>query len=451
VKESLNVRSSNGEKSRGQWSCNGSLTGKEHPLRLVRFVQEGSSVEEFDVLVEVQSDKASVEITSRYAGVVKQHCYKEGEVAKVGSALCKIEMQAEEGAVEEPATQSKGGKEEEVTKTKAEIQPDRLTMQASSGTSQSVPQNASTSASGPSLATPAVRRIVREHRVDINQVKGTGKSGRVTKEDVQAYLTSDSSSISSASSSIQSSAQGVSSSSVKPLTGTRKAMFKAMSKTWAIPHFGYSDEIDITKLDQIRKEMQAVLSADQSKEAVVKLTMLPFLLKALSLALYRHAIFRSTLDEETMSLHEKDNHSISIALSSSRGLLTPTLPCDVRQASIIDVAEQIQTFQRIITERGLTQSEMGSGATVTLSNIGNIGGLYTFPLIPPTGQLIIGAVGRSRIMPRFNEQGDVVKAFILPVSFSADHRVVEGVELARFVQDWKLLLENPSSWLLTMR
>jgi 2-oxoisovalerate dehydrogenase E2 component (dihydrolipoyl transacylase) len=179
--------------------------------------------------------------------------------------------------------------------------------------------------------------------------------------------------------------------------------------------------------------------------------MLPFLLKALSMALSRHAIFRSILNEETMSLHEKEQHSISIALSSSRGLLTPTLPCDVRQASILDIAVQIQSLQRIITERGLTQSEMGSGATVTLSNIGNIGGLYTFPLIPPTGQLIIGAVGRSRVMPRFDGKGDLVKALILPASFSADHRVVEGVELASFVQDWKLLLENPSSWLLRMR
>jgi 2-oxoisovalerate dehydrogenase E2 component (dihydrolipoyl transacylase) len=407
--------------------------------RLSRFVEEGSSVEEFDVLVEVQSDKASVEITSRYAGVVKEHCYKVGEVAKVGSALCKIEMQAE--AVDEDKQSGKP----EITEGSAmkETAPDEIEATSSSSAMRAPSDESKTS--GTSLATPAVRRIVREHGVNLNAVNGTGKSGRITKEDVQAYLSSASTSSSSSSRSSHNSTETV----IKPLSGNRKAMYKAMSKTWTIPHFGYSDDIDITRLDQMRKEMQVAISS--RGESTIKLTMLPFLLKALSLALHRHAIFRSTLNEETMALHEKDQHNISIALSSSRGLLTPTLSGDISQASVMDIAEQIQSLQRIIIERGLNSSEMGSGATVTLSNIGNIGGLYTFPLIPPTGQLILGAVGRSRIMPRFDEEGDLVKALILPASFSADHRVVEGVELARFVQDWKQLLENPSTWLLQLR
>jgi 2-oxoisovalerate dehydrogenase E2 component (dihydrolipoyl transacylase) len=226
-------------------------------------------------------------------------------------------------------------------------------------------------------------------------------------------------------------------------------MFKAMSTTWTIPHFGYSDDIDITRLDQIRKEMQMTMIPGQQQP--IKLTMLPFLLKAMSMAMYQHPIFRSTLNHQDMSLRESQRHQVSIALSSPRGLLTPTLGMDLRTSTIIDIAQQVAHLQKTSTERGLNQAEMGSGATMTLSNIGNIGGLYTFPLIPPTGQLAIGAVGRSRVVPRFDSQGNLVKALLLPVSFSADHRVVEGVELAQFVQDWKQLLENPSSWLLTLR
>ena len=407
------------------------LTGARKPYR---FVEPGSMVEEFDVLVEVQSDKASVEITSRYAGRVAEHCYKVGEVAKVGSALCRIEVQGAEATPDEsePSVTEAAAAEGEAAEGGVEA-----TVASSAGPAPI------TDGQGARLATPAVRRIVREHGVDINRVSGTGKAGRVTKEDVQAHLASLSSPTPTHDS------NGVSgtsepSRSTKALSGTRKAMFKAMSSTWTTPHFGYSDEVDVTKLDQVRRDMQAGVEG-------LKLTLLPFLIKALSLAMYRHPIFRSTLDAQQMELHETDQHRISIALSSPRGLLTPTLPADIRQANVVEVGEQIQTLQRISMERGLNQQEMGRGATVTLSNIGSVGGRFTFPLIPPTGQLVIGAVGRSRVLPRFDDKGDLTKALVLPASFSADHRVVEGVELARFVQEWKTLVENPNSWLARLR
>lgn len=409
-----------------------------------RYVEPGSTVEEFDVLVEVQSDKASVEITSRYAGIVKEHCYQVGEVAKVGSALCRIQVQSEEEETSEDgqliADQS-GAKDESSSQQVERTSEPAMTGQGDSTKESSLPSIQDSK--GSILATPAVRRMIREHGVEISKVKGTGKSGRVTKEDIQSYMTASPEVPSKEGYTKQQGEEIV----TKNLTGTRKAMFKAMSATWNIPHFGYSDEIDVTKLDQIRKEMQSKVVGKDT----VKLTLLPFLIKALSMTLDQHPIFRSTLEEAAMLLREKEEHRISIALSSSRGLITPTLAQDVRQLSIPDIAEQVQSLQRISMERGLSQKEMGSGATVTLSNIGNIGGLFTFPLIPPTGQLIIGAVGKSRIMPRFDENGTLIKALILPASFSADHRVVEGVELARFVQDWKELLENPTTWLLQLR
>lgn len=403
-------------------------------------------VEEFDVLVEVQSDKASVEITSRYSGLLKEHCYKVGEVAKVGSPLCKIEVAGSEEAESVTASISEDGGKHDVSDSKPLGEEEDAPT-----TTGDLPLD--TSGSTPSLATPAVRRIIRENGIKIDDLIGTGKAGRITREDVQGYLSSQDAHLSA--SRTQASSEMPFEMTTVPLTGNRKAMYKAMSTTWNIPHFGYSDEIDVTRLDSIRKEMQATLSSqvtnlDSVNGSPIKLTLLPLLLKALSITLDKHPIFRSTLDEKNMTLIEKQQHCISIALSSPRGLLTPTLPGDVRQATIYDIAQQVNRLQGISADRGLTSGEMGSGATITLSNIGNIGGIFTFPLIPPTGQLVIGAIGRSRYLPRFDQEGELIKALILPVSFSADHRVVEGVELARFVQDWKVLIENPSSWLLQM-
>ncbi|UZJ56211.1 hypothetical protein CBS101457_005531 [Exobasidium rhododendri] len=418
------------------------------------FVEPGAMVEEFDVLVEVQSDKASVEITSRYAGRLAEHCYKVGEVAKVGSALCKIEVDVEEGkeadlrpAVKQvkngcPAKEGLDGnadrhsaslEEEALPKFESGIQTDSLHGSRREGKHGAV-----------NLATPAVRRVIRECGVNIDDVKGTGKAGRVTKEDVQAYMTSQASSSSLPSASPPISEDENQSDKVVAISGTRKAMCRAMNETWKIPHFGYSEEIDITKLNQIRKETQ-------SMQDEVKLTLLPFLLKALSLAMHNHGIFRSIFDSTNLTLREKEEHRISIALSSPRGLLTPTLASDMRSTSVLEIAQQVHTLQRISSERGLNREEMGSGSTITLSNIGSIGGVFTFPLLPPTGQLIIGAMGKSRLLPRFDDHGNLVKALILPVSFSADHRVVEGVELARFVQEWKDLIENPTHWLLKLK
>jgi 2-oxoisovalerate dehydrogenase E2 component (dihydrolipoyl transacylase) len=423
----------------------------------IRFVEPGSLVEEFDVLVEVQSDKASVEITSRYAGKVAEHCYKVGEVAKVGSALCKIEVQKKEGEDDEGESSTKPGSEDATLHDRSEGSSSKNSKEATvpeekegkptrEMLSFSQPEN---DAKSTTLATPAVRRIVRENGVNIDRVNGTGKSGRVTKEDVQDYLASQASSSSkqpaSAPPTIDRDSQE---DKVVTLSGTKKAMYKALSETWKIPHFGYSDEIDVSSLNQIRKELQ---QSRDSNSTDPKLTLLPFLLKALSLAMYNHPIFRSTFDSSSMTLRERQAHRISIALSTPRGLLTPTLESDIRSTSIMDIAQQIQALQRITSERNLTQKEMGAGATVTLSNIGSVGGLFTAPLIPPTGQTIIGAIGKSRILPRFDANGDLVKAMVLPVSFSADHRIVEGVELARFVQEWKELLENPTSWLLRLR
>lgn len=441
-----------------------------------RFVEPGAHVEEFDVLVEVQSDKASVEITSRYTGRLVEHCYQVGQVARVGSPLCRIELEGrgsdgtEVGTEEQTETQKRepGTDVEEQGRTSGHSEAQfaseqRQDDEAVNDDGQTLDRTrAEKRERHRTLATPAVRRLTRENGLQIGQVLGTGRDGRVTKEDVQNHLSgaarSGGTPVLQDRSSLEEERQkhqGMATTRVAPLSGVRKAMFKAMSATWTAPHFGYSEEVNVTKLDLIRKQLAQrrtlpLRDEDGVDGENVKLTLLPFLLKALSLALQNHPLFRSTLDVQGMNLIQSDQHRLSLAFASSKGLVTPALRGDVRQLSIIDIARQIANLQKLGAVRGLSQEELGSGATVTLSNIGSIGGTHTFPLIPPTGQLVIGAVGRTRVLPRFDEAGNVVKASILPVSFSADHRVVEGVELARFVDDWKRLLEEPTAWLLHM-
>lgn len=238
-----------------------------------------------------------------------------------------------------------------------------------------------------------------------------------------------------------------------PLSGTRKAMFRAMSATWSAPHFLYAEEIDVTALNKVRAHLQARLSAEAREGPAVKLTLLPFLIKAMSMVMDQHPLFRSTLDTERMELRQSEAHRFSMALASTRGLVTPALPGDVRNQSVLDVARNVAHLQqRGSSERGLSPADLGAGgATVTLSNIGSVGGTYTFPLLPPTGQLVIGGLGRARTLPRFDANDNIVKATVLTASFVADHRVVEGAELARFVDAWKRRVEDPSSWILEMR
>ncbi|SPO41224.1 related to CHL1 - protein of the DEAH box family [Pseudozyma flocculosa] len=468
------------------------------------FIKAGETVQEFDPICEVQSDKASVEITSRYAGVVTKLMYGEGDVARVGTPLCEIEVESEVEDDVGAAAPSQGS-------TPPEAESGQLKGEAQQPTNDSQVGEKKVELEGfiatpPSqkrdkgeiLATPAVRRVSREHNIDLADVQGTGRDGRITKEDVLRFIENPSPASSKgpapsaapSSSSASAPSAPASETQVEDLSPVRRAMFRAMTSTLAVPHFAYSDEVDVTALESIRQQLSDVIPAKYRKtlpaasagtdvERVAdearfdKLTLLPLLLKALSLALDEHPLFRSTLslpadaagmDAKAVSsaakLHRRASHDISIALSSRVGLLTPCLPGVDRQ-SVFDIAASVTRLQTLSASRsGLSPSDLRATGTVTLSNIGTVGGTYTHPLIPPTGQLAIGAMGRSRHQPRFasdvpgykkgslspEEEDRIVKRLIMPVSFTGDHRVLEGVELARFVGRWKQLVERPDLW-----
>ncbi|KAN0065206.1 hypothetical protein ACQY0O_001703 [Thecaphora frezii] len=491
------------------------------------FIKAGETVQEFDPICEVQSDKASVEITSRYAGKVTRLMYSEGDVARVGLALCEIEVESDAGAdvdvdaPRQPAIEASAPPVAQAGQLKAQAQHPS----ASAGAAEQAPSESKVQLdgfvatpksekreTGEILATPAVRRVSREHDVDLADVVGTGKDGRITKEDVLRFIQdpkpqhSTSGQAASASSTSASTAAAAPEIEIEDLSPVRRAMFRAMSTSLAIPHFAYSDEVDVTALEAIRLELCQAIPAryrktfptgngtvDRVEEAsrFDKMTLLPLLVKAMSLAMHEHPLFRSTLSlpapasvgggggevkalSNGAKLHRRASHDVSIALSSPSGLLTPCLS-GVEGQSVFEICARIVRLQTLATQRnGLTPSDLRKTGTVTLSNIGALGGgTYTHPVIPPTGQLAIGALGRSRFLPRFEstlprspavgmggdkpgrmgegQEDRLVKRLIMPVSFTGDHRVVEGAELAAFVERWKTLVEQPYLWMGLVR
>jgi 2-oxoisovalerate dehydrogenase E2 component (dihydrolipoyl transacylase) len=407
------------------------------------------------------------------------------------------------------------------------------------------------------LATPAVRRLCRENDLDLAQIAGTGKEGRVTKEDVLVHLgriqraenvASSSATLldldvdhagdsdlrgkdvpgekSLASDNVQTRAASVSAASTsttatvdtaapasQPLTGIRKAMFKSLSLSTHIPHFTFSEELDVTDLEALRLKINrgllqrhAATTLTQGEEeaegvpgAPQKLTLLPFLLKALSHAMSSHPLFRSKLSLPASSssasssstpaehyaalassarlIGPRKSHDIAFALSTPSGLLTPVIR-GVEERSVHDLARELTRLQSLArSPSGLSRADLEGtsalsanagggmeGGTLILSNIGSLGcGTGASPVLPPTGELAIGAVCAVKRGFRWSDDPSLastspplgttatevprmVPRLLAPVTFAGDHRVLQGTELAAFVKEWKWWVEHPEMW-----
>lgn len=207
-----------------------------------------------------------------------------------------------------------------------------------------------------------------------------------------------------------------------------------------IPHFAYSDEIDMSQLMVLRDQ----LKADALSQGV-KLTYMPFVIKAASQALKKFPIVNSSLDMATESVIYKPYHNISVAMDTPEGLVVPNVKnCD--QKSIMDIARDLTELMERGKRNQLKPEDFTEG-TFSLSNIGIVGGTYTHPCIMAP-QVAIGAIGRTKLVPRFDEAGNIRKAYVMSVSWSADHRVIDGVTMASFSNVWKKYLEQPTLFLL---
>ncbi|KUI66214.1 hypothetical protein VM1G_01769 [Cytospora mali] len=432
------------------------------------FVEPGARVEEFSPLCEVQSDKASVEITSRFSGVVKKLYYEAGEMARVGKPFVDIDIQGDVSQETlDKLTPPSGAetKEEEAPAPEAPQRP--ATAPSGNGTVETpAPKPKGKHAA---LATPAVRHLSKEMKVDILEIEGTGRDGRVLKEDIYRFIEAGGNA-SAAATSPSPSISDVQTEIRTPLTKTQEQMFKTMTRSLNIPHFLYADEIDFSDLSTLRGRLNKVLSASLSSpmpvipnnQGVTKLSYLPFIIKAVSIALQQYPVLNARVDNSPSdpavkpALVYRTQHNIGVAMDTPQGLLVPVIK-NVASHSILTIAAELSRLQALAVAGKLGPQDM-SGGTITVSNIGSIGGTYCSPVIVE-GQVAILGIGRLRDVPDIVEDGKEggggwkVRGMrkVCNFSWSADHRVVDGATMARAAGVVRSLVEEPDVMVMHLR
>ncbi|PNS19005.1 pyruvate dehydrogenase complex dihydrolipoamide acetyltransferase [Sphaceloma murrayae] len=415
------------------------------------FVQPGARVEQFDKICEVQSDKTATDITSPFDGVIKKLHYEADDMAIVGKPLVDIDIQSDISPQDEAKLGGNGGtttatppREEPKTEGKSQDSTDTIAETTPTDTQSTNHSSRRSSNTGQhkSLATPAVRHLSKELKINIEDIEGTGRDGRVTKDDVHKYA-NGSSQVTSAPT--RPPPQATAEDRKVALTPVQSAMFKTMTRSLTIPHFLYTMTADLSSLTRLR----SLINAKRDKSN--RVTPLPFILKAVSLAFTHHPLLNSHLDTTNASkpqLVYRARHDFGIAVDTPQGLIVPVIR-DVQSQSVAELAVSIKAASEKAQTGKLSQAEM-QGATFTVSNIGSIGGGVVAPIIVEPQVGIVG-VGRSRIVPAFDEHGELVKREELVLSWSADHRVVDGAECARAAERVRGLLEGVEGWVMELR
>ena len=380
-------------------------------------VKEGDLIEEDQIVVDVSTDKAIVEIPSMYNGRVTKLYYQESDTAEVHKPLFAIEV---EGELHARQPLEEGNKSESKIESAAEV-----------------PASAPVAITGKVLTTPAVRKMAREHSLDLATIPGTGKQGRVLKEDVLAYLNQK----------VHKQTPTAQLNSIEdrrePIKGVRKIMAERMADSMAtIPHFTFIDEFDITELMALRADLVKTHDSEN-----LKITLMPLFIKALSLALNQFPIINSRANSEFTELTYLASHNIGMAVDGKTGLLVPNIK-NVQQLGLLDVAREVNRLTEAARSGVINPADL-AGGSITISNIGVIGGTAAMPIINKP-EVAIVALGKIQKLPRFDASNNVVSRNILTVSWSGDHRIIDGGTIARFNKLWKQYLEQPQTMLLAM-
>ncbi|WP_148861405.1 dihydrolipoyllysine-residue acetyltransferase [Marinobacter fonticola] len=392
-------------------------------------IAEGDEIEEDQPVVDVMTDKAMVEITAPKAGRVTQLYYQKEELAKVHSPLFAfIPREREEGSA--PAAKPQQA--------------------AAPKSSDSVPATAKTTTSPQTRqripASPAVRRLVREHDLELSDIEGTGKDGRVLKADILAHLEKPAAQTRQPEDSAKAAKPRRAEAAeqevrVEPIKGMRAAMAKRMAESAStIPHFNFSEDIDVTDLLNLRQQLKPEAEA-QGK----RLTLMPFIMKAMALAVQEFPILNSRINDDVTEIHYQPQCNIGMAVDSKVGLIVPNVK-GVERLTLLEIADEVARLTEAAREGRVSQEDL-KGGTITISNIGALGGTYAAPIINPP-EVAIVALGRTQRLPRFDANGQVVERAIMTISWAGDHRVIDGGTIARFCNRWKGYLEAPQTMLL---
>ena len=402
----------------------------------------GQEVKEGDIILEVETDKAAVEIPSPYSGIIQEIFVKPGDIVNVGDVM--MTFSNGEGAREvkekkpfekpAPAAERPGAAHPETT----------------------VPRE------GPVPASPATRRLARELGVDLHLVEPTGPAGLVTAEDVRGFAekgkVSEEAPAAPAAASVQGPSLMVSEPTLPdfskwgtveriPFRSIRRATSKQMTLAWSlIPHVNSQDVVDITKLEAFRQKHKAEIES-----AGGKLTLTVFALKAIATALKTYPNFNATLDTANSEIIIKHYYSVGVAVNTDRGLIVPVVR-DVDRKSIRELSVELNELVQK-TRAGKTTLEELQGGTFTITNAGAMGGGFFAPIINYPEVAILG-VGQARMQPVVRDRGkgdfQIVPRLMMPVVLCIDHRVLDGADAIKFLRVIVDTLEDPDELLMSM-
>ena len=390
-------------------------------------VAPGDTVTAEDTILVLESDKASMEIPAEVNGTVKDISVAAGDEVKTGQLLIKIEISdSADAVVEEPVI----SEETEQTATPPEEE------KAQEGTLYPVIED--TSSTDNIFASPGVRRLARELGINLQTIKGSGPKRRITKGDLNGYIklqmAMSAGSIPAPQPVIDFSQWG--DVEVKKLTKIKRITGERLQQAWQlIPHVTQFDAADITDLDARRKDVKKT-----GAEKGIKVTFLPFLMKALSIVLKEMPEFNSSLDHNNQNLVLKNYYHLGVAVDTPNGLTVPVVR-DVDQKSVFELSDELMDLSSRARDKKLKPDEL-KGGTFTISSLGGIGGTGFSPIVNPPEVAIMG-VSRSAWKEVYDKiSREFVAKFIMPFSLSYDHRVIDGAAAAAFTSRFAEVLSD---------
>ncbi|WP_420326934.1 dihydrolipoyllysine-residue acetyltransferase [Mameliella sp.] len=390
-------------------------------------VSVGDTIAEEDPIVELESDKATMEVPSSAAGVVKEIKVSEGDKVSEGAVILIVEGEGAPAAKEEPKAEAPKAEEPKA---------------ASAPAAAPAPAPKTDAGFSKVHASPSVRAYARRVEVDLNKVNGSGRKGRILREDVEKALKAQTVPAAAGGGAVSGGMgippiPAVDFSKFGPVEEVEMSRIKkisgpALHRSWLnIPHVTHNDEADITDLDKYRKEMDTM-----AKEDGYRVTLLSFVIKASVSALKKHWEFNSSIHPDGDKLIKKDFYNIGFAADTPNGLMVPVIK-DADRKGLVDISKELMELSKAAREGNLKSKDM-QGATFTISSLGGIGGTSFTPIVNAPEVAILGLT-RSKMQPVWNGE-EFVPRLMQPLSLSYDHRAVDGALAARFVVTLKTLL-----------
>lgn len=409
-------------------------------------VSEGDTVKDGQTLFTVETDKVTAEIPSPVDGAIDKINFQEGDTIQVGDVAVVInDGSGQESLVSkenskdknqaEVTTYTEQVKEKGSTSVVGEIEVSSELIAASNEAEQDIfdkPMRKKV------LATPVARKMAKDLEIDINTLQGTGPAGRVMKADIQVAYDNRSTQSQCAQQSTESANVNSSKGQVTHLkmTQMRKTIANNMVKSkFTIPHTAAMDEVDVSKLVSYRQKLNKKLERQG-----IKLTYMPFIIKAVSRALKMHPIVNASLDEATDTILLKHDINIGMATDTEEGLTVPVLK-NADRNSLLELAEKIRQKAELARDKQLTLADFSDG-TFSITNYGSVGTKFGVPVIKYPEAAILG-IGTIYKKAAVDIEGNIVVQDTLPLSMSFDHRIIDGADAGRFINTLKSLLSDP--------